>query len=208
MRTLKMRAVVIREPGGPEVLEVREVDAPDVPDGHVRVAVRFAGVEPRRSAQRLGLYPAPPGAPQDVPGLEYSRRGRGHGEGRAPLRAGRSRLRPPRGRRLPERVVAHEREVAPVPEGLTDEEAAGGPRGVRDRLRRARDARPARARRARARARGRQRRGHDRPPDRPRARVLRRRDVAHAGQAGGRCRELGLHAGIAASGARFARTRC
>src|SRR4051812_25170100 len=67
-----MRAVVIREPGGPDVLELREVAAPEVPEGHVRVEVRFTGVNRADLLQRAGLYPAPPGVPADIPGLEYA----------------------------------------------------------------------------------------------------------------------------------------
>src|SRR5262245_50196014 len=67
-----MRAVVIREPGGPEVLELRDVPEPEPPAGHVRVKVRYAGVNRADLLQRAGFYPAPPGVPRDIPGLEYA----------------------------------------------------------------------------------------------------------------------------------------
>src|SRR5580704_1086023 len=67
-----MRAIVIREPGGPDVLELRDVPEPDVPFGHVRVRVRYAGVNRADLLQRAGFYPPPPGVPRDIPGLEYA----------------------------------------------------------------------------------------------------------------------------------------
>ncbi|XXS99477.1 NAD(P)H-quinone oxidoreductase [Sorangium sp. So ce363] len=201
--TLKMRAVVIREPGGPEVLEVREVDAPEVPDGHVRVAVRFAGVNRADLLQRLGFYPAPPGAPQDVPGLEYSGVVEATGKGARRFAPGDRVFGLLAGGAYAERVVAHEREVAPVPDGLTDEEAAAVPEAFVT----AYDALVTRARLA------------------PGERALVHAVGSGVGTAGlqiaralgcfvvgtsrtqdklDRCRELGLHAGIATSGATFA----
>jgi putative PIG3 family NAD(P)H quinone oxidoreductase len=67
-----MRAVVITEFGGPEVLQVREVEAPEPGPGEILVRVRASGVNRADLIQRIGRYPAPPGAPQDIPGLEYA----------------------------------------------------------------------------------------------------------------------------------------
>src|SRR5580704_12041537 len=67
-----MRAIVIREPGGPEVLETREVPTPEPTRGEVRVRVRATAVNRADLLQRLGLYPAPPGVPADIPGLEFA----------------------------------------------------------------------------------------------------------------------------------------
>lgn len=67
-----MRAVVVTEPGGPEVLEVRDVQVPDPGRGEVRVRVRSAGINRADLMQRQGRYPAPPGWPRDIPGLEFA----------------------------------------------------------------------------------------------------------------------------------------
>jgi NADPH:quinone reductase-like Zn-dependent oxidoreductase len=67
-----MRAIVIREPGGPEVLVAKDLPEPEIPFGHVRVRVAFAGVNRADLLQRAGFYPAPPGVPADIPGLEYA----------------------------------------------------------------------------------------------------------------------------------------
>ena len=66
-----MRAVVIREPGGPEVLEVQEV--PDAVAGPGEVLVRVAATALNRAdlLQRQGHYPPPPGAPPYL-GMECS----------------------------------------------------------------------------------------------------------------------------------------
>lgn len=67
-----MRAVRIREPGGPEVLEVVDRPEPEPGPGEVRIRVRSAGVNRADILQRMGRYPVPPGSPADVPGLEFA----------------------------------------------------------------------------------------------------------------------------------------
>jgi putative PIG3 family NAD(P)H quinone oxidoreductase len=67
-----MRAVVIRAPGGPEVLEVRDVPKPEPSRGEARVRVRATAVNRADILQRMGSYPAPPGSPQDIPGMELA----------------------------------------------------------------------------------------------------------------------------------------
>ena len=68
-----MKAVTIVSFGGVEGLEVREVaDAPRATLDRVRVRVRAAGLNRADILQRLGRYPAPPGYPQDIPGMEFA----------------------------------------------------------------------------------------------------------------------------------------
>jgi putative PIG3 family NAD(P)H quinone oxidoreductase len=68
-----MKAVTIVSFGGVEGLEVREVaDAPPATLDRVRVRVRAAGLNRADILQRRGRYPAPPGYPQDIPGLEFA----------------------------------------------------------------------------------------------------------------------------------------
>src|ERR1700674_4702400 len=68
-----MKAVVITSHGGPEVLEIREVETPARPTAdRVRVRVRAAGLNRADVLQRLGHYPPPPGYPSDIPGLEFA----------------------------------------------------------------------------------------------------------------------------------------
>ena len=67
-----MKAVVIARPGGPEVLELREVPAPRPGVREILVRIRAAGINRADILQRMGRYPPPPGAVADVPGLEYA----------------------------------------------------------------------------------------------------------------------------------------
>jgi putative PIG3 family NAD(P)H quinone oxidoreductase len=66
-----MRAIMITEPGGPDVLAVRDVPDAVPGPGEVLVRVAAAGVNRADLMQRMGHYPPPPGAPE-YPGLECS----------------------------------------------------------------------------------------------------------------------------------------
>ena len=67
-----MRAVWIPEPGDSRVLEIREVSRPAVGDRDLLVRVRAAALNRADLLQRRGLYPAPPGCPAEIPGLEFA----------------------------------------------------------------------------------------------------------------------------------------
>jgi putative PIG3 family NAD(P)H quinone oxidoreductase len=68
-----MKAIVITNPGGVEVLEIREVDPPPAPTAdRVRVRVRASALNRADVLQRMGRYPPPPGAPKNIPGLEFA----------------------------------------------------------------------------------------------------------------------------------------
>lgn len=67
-----MKAVVISRPGGPEVLELKTVPDPAPSRGEVRIRLRATAVNRADLLQRMGMYPAPPGSPADIPGLEFS----------------------------------------------------------------------------------------------------------------------------------------
>ena len=77
----RARAVRIRAPGGPEVLELVDVEVPDPGPGQVLVEVAASALNRADLLQRRGLYPAPPGSPLDIPGLEYAGRVAVCGEG-------------------------------------------------------------------------------------------------------------------------------
>jgi len=122
-----MRAVVFEGAGGNEVVHVRERPDP-VPQGtEVAVAVRYAGINPADVLQRRGHYPAPGGAPADVPGLEVA--------GEVVMTGDRARRWQPgdrvfglvAGGGLASRVVVDESNLAAVPANLDDTEAAAVP---------------------------------------------------------------------------------
>ncbi len=68
-----MRAVVITSHGGVDGIGVLEVESPPTPVAdRVRVRVHAAGLNRADILQRRGSYPAPPGYPQNIPGLEFA----------------------------------------------------------------------------------------------------------------------------------------
>lgn len=66
-----MKAVVIAQPGGPEVLGLAELPVPRHGAGECRIRVAASGVNRPDVLQRKGLYPPPPGV-SEVPGLEVA----------------------------------------------------------------------------------------------------------------------------------------
>ena len=67
-----MRAAVITEPGGPDVLQIMEVDDPVPGPEDVLVDVKASALNRADIIQRQGNYPAPAGSPSDIPGLEFA----------------------------------------------------------------------------------------------------------------------------------------
>lgn len=67
-----MKAVVITHFGGPEVLEIQDVPTPQPQSEEVLVQVRGTALNRADLLQRLGRYAAPPGVPQNIPGLEFA----------------------------------------------------------------------------------------------------------------------------------------
>jgi putative PIG3 family NAD(P)H quinone oxidoreductase len=82
-----MHAIVIREPGGPEVLEWREVPDPVAGPGEVLVDIAASAVNRADLLQRAGFYDPPRGSPP-YPGLECSGRIGGLGAGVTGWRVG------------------------------------------------------------------------------------------------------------------------
>jgi NADPH2:quinone reductase len=67
-----MKAIIITQPGSPEVLQIAERPKPGYSADEVLVKVAAAGVNRPDVSQRKGHYPPPPNAPQDIPGLEIA----------------------------------------------------------------------------------------------------------------------------------------
>jgi putative PIG3 family NAD(P)H quinone oxidoreductase len=122
-----MRAVVIRQPGGPEVLELREVPAPEPGRGEVRIRVRATAVNRADLLQRQGKYPAPQGSPADIPGLEIAGEVDGVGDGVVELSGGERVFGIVGGGGYAEYVVVHARTLARIPVGLSFTAAAAVP---------------------------------------------------------------------------------
>jgi NADPH:quinone reductase len=113
-----MRAIVITRPGGPEVLELHEVATPEPASDYVRVRVMATAVNRADLLQRSGSYPAPPGSPRDIPGLEYCGVVDSVGPMVVSLQPGQRVFGITGGGAYAEYVVVHERMVAPIPDNL------------------------------------------------------------------------------------------
>ena len=122
-----MRAVVFTGAGGNEVVRFEERPDP-VPEGdEVLLAVRYSGLNPADLAQRAGNYPAPPGSPADIPGIETSGTVLACGPTSKRFEVGARVFGIVGGGGHADRVVVHERHVAPVPDSLDDLAAAAVP---------------------------------------------------------------------------------
>jgi NADPH2:quinone reductase len=67
-----MKAIIITQPGPPEVLQLAERPQPQYADDEVLIKVCAAGVNRPDVSQRKGNYPPPAGAPTEIPGLEIA----------------------------------------------------------------------------------------------------------------------------------------
>lgn len=122
-----MRAVRIQEPGDADVLRVGEVADPEAGPDDVVVEVRAAGLNRADLYQRRGHYPAPPGAPDDIPGLEYAGVVAEVGRRVRDLSPGDRVMGLVGGGAYAERVATPAGMALPVPERLSLVEAAGVP---------------------------------------------------------------------------------
>jgi NADPH:quinone reductase len=116
-----MRAVTIAD----GALSVEQRPDPSPGPGEVLVAVRAAGVNGADVLQRKGAYPAPPGAPPDIPGLELAGEVVGRGAGAERFAEGDRVMAIVAGGGQAELAVLHERAAMPVPPPL-DWPRAGG----------------------------------------------------------------------------------
>jgi NADPH:quinone reductase len=122
-----VKAVVITRPGGPDVLELEDRPVPQPGPGEIRVRVHASALNRADLLQRRGHYPAPPGAPADVPGLEYAGEVDAMGEGAGLWAVGNRVMGIVGGGGYAEYVVVHEREAIRIPQNLSFEEAAAIP---------------------------------------------------------------------------------
>lgn len=127
MSTSTMKAVCLSGHGGPEVLELRDVPRPRPEPSGVLVRVASSGVNRADLSQRRGSYPAPPGWPDDILGLEFAGVVEEVGDRVRRIRPGDRVMGLVGGGGYAECVGVHEREVVLVPEGLDDVEAGAVP---------------------------------------------------------------------------------
>jgi NADPH:quinone reductase len=124
--TKSMKAVQIRRPGGPEVLEPTERPVPAPKADEILIRVHAAGVNRPDVLQRSGNYPVPRDA-SDLPGLEVAGEVLAKGEAVSMWKAGDKVCALVHGGGYAEYCVAPEVQALPVPKGLTLVEAASLP---------------------------------------------------------------------------------
>lgn len=119
----RLQAVTLKD----GALALAEHPDPAPGAGEVLVRVRAAGLNGADMMQRRGLYPAPPGAPQDIPGLELAGEVAALGAGTTRFGEGDRVMAIVAGGGQAELAVVHERALMPVPDGLEWPEAGGLP---------------------------------------------------------------------------------
>lgn len=124
---VEAKAVTIEGKGGVEALRIGALQVRDPGPGELQVQVAAAGVNRADILQRKGFYPAPPGVPAQVPGLEYAGTVVALGEGTQGFAVGDRVMGIVAGGGMATHLNVHSRETLPVPEALTLEEAAAVP---------------------------------------------------------------------------------
>jgi NADPH:quinone reductase len=127
MPTQKMKAAWIARFGGPEVLEIREVERPEVAGEQVLVRVRASGLNRADLLQRQGKYPPPPGYPVEIPGIEFAGEVAEIGRGVTLWKPGQRVFGLLGGAAHAEYIATHERLLAEVPANLDWTQAAAIP---------------------------------------------------------------------------------
>lgn len=120
-----MYAVTIVDAGKAAALTWSEHPDPKPGPGEVVVAVRAAGINAADRLQVMGFYPAPPGSPPDIPGLELAGEVAEVGAGVTAWSPGDRVAAVVGGGGMAELAVVHERHLLPVPDGLSWAEAGG-----------------------------------------------------------------------------------
>jgi putative PIG3 family NAD(P)H quinone oxidoreductase len=121
-----VRAVVLTEHGGPEVLRLAEVPDPEPGPEEVLVDVVTTALNRADLLQRLGLYPGPPMA-HEIPGLEFAGTVAATGERAEELRPGDAVMGVVGGGAYAERLTVHERQAVRVPDALPLSDAGAVP---------------------------------------------------------------------------------
>src|SRR5262245_567044 len=122
-----MKAITYTAAGDPSVIQLREVPTPEPEPGQIRVRVHAVGLNRADLGQRRGRYPAPPGWPADIPGMEYAGEVEKLGEGSSRWRIGDRVMGLVGGGAHAEFVVVHQDETIQVPEGMSFTDAAAIP---------------------------------------------------------------------------------
>src|SRR3954467_5938998 len=125
--TARMLDVVITRPGGAGVLEIRTVARPTPGTSEVLIHVHASALNRADLLQREGRYPAPPGWPADIPGMEIAGEVAACGPGVSLWKGGDRVFGIVGGGGNAEYITVHERTLAGIPANLSWTDAAAVP---------------------------------------------------------------------------------
>ena len=119
-----MRAVVLREHGGPEVLQIEDVPSPVPGPDQILVDVAHTALNRADTLQRMGGYPDPRGLDVEIPGLEYAGTVAAVGADVTGWSVGDRVMGIEAGGCYAEQIVTHARQALPVPANVDLADAA------------------------------------------------------------------------------------
>jgi len=122
-----MRAVVLRSHGGPEVLEIQDVEAPAPGNDDISVDVVATALNRADLLQRMGLYPNPFPDDIEIPGLEFSGTVRSVGAHVRRWKVGDPVMGIVSGGGYAQQLVLPERQAMRIPTGISVADAAAIP---------------------------------------------------------------------------------
>ena len=127
MGNVRAKAVRIQGKGDVDVLSVQELEVAGPGPSEILVEVAAAGLNRADLLQRMGMYPAPPGVPADVPGLEYAGTVAATGAAVTGLKVGDRVMGITGGGAMATHLTVHAREAIPVPKDMSLTDAAAIP---------------------------------------------------------------------------------
>ena len=122
-----MKAVVLREHGGPEVLQIEDVPSPTCGAEDILVSVAARALNRADLLQRMGFYPNPFPQGPEIPGLEFAGTVKAVGERVTAWKVGDKVMGIVSGGAYAEELVLHERQAMAVPAGMSLHDAAAIP---------------------------------------------------------------------------------
>ena len=122
-----MKAVVLREHGGPEVLQIEDVPSPTCGAEDILVSVAATALNRADLLQRMGFYPNPFPQGPEIPGLEFAGTVKAVGERVTAWKVGDKVMGIVSGGAYAEELVLHERQAMAVPAGMSLHDATAIP---------------------------------------------------------------------------------
>jgi putative PIG3 family NAD(P)H quinone oxidoreductase len=122
-----MKAIVLREHGGPEVLQFEDVPSPLFGAEDILVSVAATALNRADLLQRMGFYPNPFPQGPEIPGLEFAGTVKAVGDRVTAWKVGDKVMGIVSGGAYAEELVLHERQAMAVPAGMSLHDAAAIP---------------------------------------------------------------------------------